>query len=182
MRLATVFLTLPLFLCATNALADGKYVTLNKKNHPLGEVDTEKALVYVVRPATMGFAIKSFFLVDDEIMGINKGRSYFFTYVEPGSHVFWSKSENIDAMEFKVEAGKTYFIKQKVQMGGFRARTKLELLDEIDGQAALAKCKKHSTMTEEGRLKGLEIARDHRKDTQEDLDRRARKEAKETQQ
>ncbi len=181
MKLVAMSLALSAFLCTGNALADGKYVTLDKKNHPLGEVDPEKALVYVVRPATMGFAIKSFFLIDDEIMGINKGKSYFFTHVEPGVHVFWSKSENVDAMEFEVEAGQTYYIKQKVKMGGFRARTKLELLDETDGQAALAKCKKHSIMTEEGRLKGMEIARDHRKDTQEDLDRRARKEAKETQ-
>ena len=177
MRLTAISLALSAFLCAGNALAESKYVTLDKNNHPLGEVDAEKALVYVVRPATMGFAIKSFFLVDDEVLGINKGKSYFFTYVEPGAHVFWSKSENVDAMELEVEAGRTYYIKQNVQMGGFRARTKIELLDETDGQAALAKCKNYSTMTEEGRLKGMEIAREHRKDTQEDLDRRAKKDA-----
>jgi hypothetical protein len=71
--------------------------------------------------------------IDDEILGINKGESYFFAYVAPGKHVFWSKSENVDALELTVEAGKTYYIQQHVRMGGFRARTKLEVLDEAEG-------------------------------------------------
>lgn len=148
------------------------------KEHPLGEVKPDKALVYVIRPAKMGFAIKSFFLCDDEILGINRGSSYFFAHVNPGKHVFWSKSENVDALELEVEAGKTYYIQQRVRMGGFRARTKLEVLDEEKGKAALEKCKKYGTLTAKGREKGMEIARDHKKDTQEDLDRRAKKNAK----
>ena len=60
-----------------------------------------------------------------------------------------------------------------MQIGGFRARTRLEVLDEANGKEALARCKKHGTMTEEGRRKGAEIVRDHLRDIQEDLDRRA---------
>jgi len=146
---------------------------------PKGEVAPDKALVYVVRPASVGFAIKSFFLCDDEILGINKGRCYFFAQVAPGKHLFWSKSENVDALELTVEAGKTYYIKQGIQMGAFRARTKVEVLDEAEGQAALGKCKHHTTMTAKGVEKGKEIAREHKADTQEDIDRRAKKAAKE---
>lgn len=150
------------------------YVSFTKDN-PRGEIQEGKALLYVVRPTSMGFAIKSFFMIDDEIVGINKGSSYFFVPVEPGKHVFWSKSENVDALELEIEAGKTYYIQQKVQMGGFRARTKLEVLDRAEGEEALAKCKKHGTLTAKGREKGAEIVAEHKDATQKDLDRRARK-------
>ncbi len=76
-----------------------------------------------------------------------------------------------------MEGGHTYYIQQHVKMGGFRARTKLDVLDGAAGQEALAKCKKHGTLTDHGREKGREIARGHRKDTQDDLDRRAREAA-----
>ncbi len=155
---------------------DEGYVNFSK-DHPTGTVKPDKALVYVVRPTSMGFAIKSFFLCDDEILGINRGSSYFFVQVDPGKHVFWSRSENVDAMELQVEGGHTYYIQQHVKMGGFRARTKLDLLDEATGKEALSDCKKHGTLTDQGRAKGREIAREYRKDTQEDLDRRAREAA-----
>ena len=74
------------------------------KEHPLAEAD--RALIYVVRPTSIGAAIKSFFMCDEEILGINRGNSYFFAHVEPGRHVFWSKSENVDALELEIEAGK----------------------------------------------------------------------------
>jgi len=156
----------------------GAYVVFEEER-PMGEVAPDKALVYIVRPAFVGFAIKSFFFCDDEPLGINKGQSYFFAHVPPGKHVFWSKSENVDALELAVEAGKTYYIQQHVQMGGFRARTKLEVLDEAKGKTVLDKCEKRAVMTARGVEKAKEIALEHKKDTQEDLDRRAAKEAKE---
>ncbi|HEU4401998.1 MAG TPA: DUF2846 domain-containing protein [Candidatus Polarisedimenticolia bacterium] len=152
---------------------DAAYVTFSD-DHPAGEARPDKALVYVVRPTKIGFAIKSFFLCDDAILGINKGSSYFFAQVDPGRHLFWSKSENVDGLELKVEAGKTYYIQQQVKMGAFRARTKLEVLDEAAGREALAKCKKYGAMTVKGRAKGQEIARDHKKDALEDVERRAK--------
>jgi hypothetical protein len=155
---------------------EGGYVRFEEER-TMGVVEPDKALVYVVRPAHVGFAVKSFFLCDDEILGINKGDSYFFAQVAPGKHVFWSKSENVDALELTVEAGKTYYLQQHVQMGFGRARTKLEVLDDKEGKAALDKCQKRSVMTERGIEKGKEYARDHKKDTEEDLARRAREEA-----
>ncbi len=171
----------PAFAGSKNADKDDEGYVNFSKDHPLGESKPDKALIYVVRPTSVGFAIKSFFLCDDDILGINRGSSYFFAYLDPGKHVFWSKSENVDALELQVEAGHTYYIQQHVRMGGFRARTKLEVLNETDGTKALADCSKHGTMTDTGREKGKEIARDYKKNTQEDLDRRAR-EAKEKKQ
>ncbi len=51
---------------------DEGYVNFTK-DHPTGTVQPDKALIYVVRPTSMGYAIKSFFLCDDEILGINRG-------------------------------------------------------------------------------------------------------------
>lgn len=150
-----------------------EYVTFSDE-HPLGSPQTGHALLYVVRPTSVGFAIKSFFFVDDTIIGINRGSSYFFTDVTPGKHVLWSKSENVDALEMTFEAGKTYYLQQQVQMGGFRARTKLKMLDETEGAEALAKCKKHGTMGAAGIAKGNEYAATLKANVQEDLDRRAR--------
>src|SRR5262245_29572911 len=69
---------------------DEGYVAFTK-DHPLGTPEEGKALVYVVRPTSAAFGVKSFFLIDDAIAGINKGSSYFFVQVDPGKHVFWSK-------------------------------------------------------------------------------------------
>ena len=141
------------------------------------ETRADKALVVVVRPAKIGFAIKSFFLVDEEPLGINKGKSYFFAHVEPGSHVFWSKSENVDALELAVEAGKTYYFQQHVQVGALKARTKLETLSEEEGRRLMEKCSRYATMTDRGRARGVEIAKEHKDSTQKDLERRAKKAA-----
>ncbi len=156
---------------------EGEYVTF-ADDHPLGEIKPDQALLYVVRPTSIGFAIKSFSFVDNTIVGINRGSSYFFVDVTPGKHILWSKSENVDALEVTFEAGKTYYLQQQVQLGGFRARTKLKMLDATEGPAALAKCKKHGTMGLAGVAKGMHYAATLKANVQEDLDRRA-KEAEE---
>jgi len=155
-------------------LSDKKQVELSK-DRPMGKLQAGKALVYVVRPAFVGTTIKTYFVCDDDFKGINKGKSYFFFHVDPGKHVFWSKAENVDALELDVKAGQTYFIKQKIQMGALRARVKLVVLSEFEGKAALAKCKRHSTPTDRGMEKGKEIAIKYKENTAEDLARRARK-------
>ena len=155
---------------------DDEYVTFTKE-HPLGEAKPGQALLYVVRPTSIGFAIKSFFFVDDAIRGINRGSSYFFVDVPPGKHVLWSKSENVDALELQFEAGKTYYVQQKVQPGWGRARTRLELLSDAEGKEALAKCSKHGVMQAAGVTKGNEYAATLKANVQEDLDRKAKEAA-----
>lgn len=155
---------------------DDEYVVFTD-DHPLGEVKPDQALLYVVRPTSIGYAIKSFFFIDDTIVGVNRGSSYFYIDVTPGKHVLWSKSENTDALEATFEAGGTYYVQQQVQMGGFRARTKLLMLGDEEGKAALAKCKKHGTIGAAGIAKGKEYAATLKPNVQEDLDRRAREAA-----
>lgn len=145
------------------------------KDRPMAEVDANKALIYVVRPTFVGKAVKTYFICDDEFKGINKGQTYFYFYIEPGKHVFWSKAENVDALELEVKAGETYYIKQGIQMGMLKARVKLFVLSTDEGQMAMEKCKKHIRYTEKGNEKGNEIAIKYIENTKKDLARREKK-------
>lgn len=186
--LLAVFVALLLFACQPSASLAGEkdadeskdeigYVKFEKV-HVRGEVKPDKALVYFLRPTSMGAAIKSFVMCDDEIIGINRGKSYFFAQIEPGKRVLWAKSENVDALELDLQPGVTYYVRNSPQTGVFKARTKLDLLSDQDGLKALEKCKKFGELTEAGRQKGAEIVKLYKENTQKDLERRAKDEAK----
>jgi hypothetical protein len=92
------------------------------------------------------------------VLGLTKGDTFAFAYVEPGERLFWSRAENVSALTTNVEAGKTYYLKQNVRMGGLKARVKLEILDETEGHEMLEKCGHHSTLTDAGKARAAEIA------------------------
>jgi hypothetical protein len=94
-------------------------------------------MIYVLRTTIIGYKIASKLAVDGEWKGVNRGRSYFFFTVDPGEHYFCSESENQDYLALKVEAGKTYFLQQKVEAGVWKARTNLEIMSEADGRKRL---------------------------------------------
>ncbi len=120
------------------------------------EPPPDAAVVYVVRPAMLGKAIKAWAFVDETTIGVNKGKHYTFATVPPGRHVFWARAENVSALEMNVEAGVSYYLKQGVQMGGLKARVKLVAVSEMEGKAAIEKCK-YTQLTDEGRARGAEI-------------------------
>ena len=118
----------------------GIRVETDKGSHPTPEPKEGKALVYVLRPAFVGFKIQTKLAVDGEWVGANRGRNYFFLDLDPGEHHFCSKAENRSSLALRLEAGKTYFIEQKIGMGLMKARNKLVLLSEGDGREKLAEC------------------------------------------
>ncbi len=99
------------------------------------------ALVYFVRPSSLGAAIKMGVTCDGTAIGSTHGKRYIFSSVKPGKRVFVSSAENKDELVLVVEAGKTYFIEQQVKMGIIAARNRLERLEEAAGRQKLAKCK-----------------------------------------
>ncbi|MGI8668758.1 MAG: DUF2846 domain-containing protein [Aridibacter sp.] len=105
----------------------------DKKQHPTPEPPEDKALIYVLRPTIIGFKIHSKLAVDGEWKGVNRGRTYFYFTVEPGERYFCSESENQDYLKLNVEAGKTYYLQQKVEMGMWKARTNLVVMTEEKG-------------------------------------------------
>jgi len=112
----------------------------DKTTHPTPEPPPDKALVYIVRPTMMGNKIQSKLAVDGQWVGANRGHNYFFLTLDPGQHYFCSKAENRSVLAVSLEAGKTYFLEQKIKMGFMKARNKLALLREEEGKAKLAKC------------------------------------------
>jgi len=100
-----------------------------------------KALVYVVRPNRAGGIIKFKFHVDGKHVGTTKSRQFLYSILNPGPHLFMSKAENRSEMQLNLEAGKTYFIKQKIKIGGLKARNQLIQVNEREGREMLQKCK-----------------------------------------
>ena len=110
-----------------------------KNDHTMGVQTADKALIYVLRPTMMGMAIQTKLAVDGEWMGVNRGNSYFFFSVAQGEHYFCSRAENHSAIALKVEAGKTYYLQQEIQMGVMKARTILVVMDDAEAQKKLPK-------------------------------------------
>lgn len=119
----------------------------DKKQHPTPEPPADKALIYVIRPTMSGNKVQTKLGVDGKWMGVNRGDNYFFFTLDPGEHYFCSRAENNSVLALKVEAGKTYYLQQKIRFGWMKARNKLVVLDEAEGKEGLAKC--HLALFEE---------------------------------
>jgi len=102
---------------------------------------TGKALVYIVRPSSLGGAVKFKVSCDYKFIGATSGKRYIYTIQEPGNHEFISKAENEDILPIVLEANKTYYIEQVPKMGFLVARNRLALLDELSGKQKLMDCK-----------------------------------------
>lgn len=112
----------------------------DKTTHPMPEPPADKALIYVVRPTMGGNKVQTKLAVDGQFKGVNRGNNYFFFTIEPGMHYFCSQSENKSTLSLKVEAGKTYYLQQKIKLGFIKARNKLVAISEAEGKEALGKC------------------------------------------
>ena len=119
----------------------------DKKQHPRAEPQADKAIVYVIRPTSMGNKVQSKLALDGKWLGSNRGNNYFYFTADPGDHYFCSKAENRSVLQVNLEAGKTYYLQQKIQMGFMKARNKLVLLTEEEGTKGLEKC--HLSIAEE---------------------------------
>jgi uncharacterized protein DUF2846 len=116
-----------------------------------------EAVVYFVRPANMGMAINFWSFVDQRPVGMTKGNQHLATTVPAGEHVVWSRSGNVSALKMTFTAGQTYYLEQKVKMGGVRARVSLEVLDAEAGRKAVDETKP-AKQPDDAAEKGAEIA------------------------
>jgi hypothetical protein len=118
-------------------------VTTNKKDHPLAQPDSGKALIYVVEDIERGPTMRVG--LDGAWVGANKGKSYFFFPVDPGDHqlctkwqsgVFKKTAERIgSATAVNAEAGKVYYFRIQVYERTERDSTvKLEPVEPAEGQ------------------------------------------------
>jgi hypothetical protein len=102
--------------------------------------DSGKAIVYIVRPTIMAFAVPMRLDVDSFQVGWISTKTYLYTMLDPGEHTFISLSENEFHLKVNLEAGKIYYLEQEIRMGILYARTKLRLLNDEMGKKELCKC------------------------------------------
>jgi hypothetical protein len=88
-----------------------------------------KALVYFTRVSSTGFLINFKYFDNEKYLGKFNHGKYLAYECEPGKHLFWAKSENVDYLEAELEAGKVYIIDSEPQMGAIKAAVKLVPFD-----------------------------------------------------
>ena len=135
--LLLIFVCTILFSCAgTLPKAD---MALDQRAKAM-TVPEDKALVYVIRPSSLGFAVGMHFFCDNKKVGTTTGQRYFYMLLDPGRHQFMSKAENKSEQILNLKAGRTYYLEQQVKMGFLKARNNLELLSGQEGKEKLMKC------------------------------------------
>ncbi|MCC5613074.1 hypothetical protein LC612_41975, partial [Nostoc sp. CHAB 5834] len=85
-----------------------------------------------VRPSLMGFAINFSYFDSTKFIGRFNCPKYIRYECEPGSHLFWARSENRDFVEAEVAPDKIYFIEATPQMGGIKAGVRLVVVNPTD--------------------------------------------------
>ncbi|WP_370476565.1 DUF2846 domain-containing protein [Tamlana flava] len=137
-----------LFLLLVGCAATTQYVQVSDSNKKSNNYSSETmAQIYVLRPSSFGSAITFKIYQNEKFIGELGPNSYLAWQVDPanGQIEVISKSENYSVLSVTPEAGKTYYIKQKVKMGWIMARTDLELLSEEEAVEMLKKLKSPKT-------------------------------------
>lgn len=104
-------------------------VKVDKKNHPLPELKSDKALVVVVCPTLwirnegVGYQYKLY--ANGQVIAVNKMGTYSFAYLDPGKYLLVSQSANASGFRMKLEAGKGYYFFQDTFKGRLKPRTTL---------------------------------------------------------
>lgn len=104
-------------------------LTTSVRGQGIQPAPSNKAVVYFIRTSSYGFLINFSYFDSTKLIGIFAGQGYFRYECEPGSHLFWARSENKDFIEAHVDAGKIYFIEALVETGWGKARVELNPVD-----------------------------------------------------
>lgn len=97
-----------------------------------------KAIVYVVRPSSLGTLIRFNVFVDNKEpeseMGYTRGAQYIYFNLKPGDHQILSKAENWAETNVSAKAGDIIFIQQEPSMGIIMARNSILKLQDYEGK------------------------------------------------
>ena len=97
-----------------------------------------KAIVYVVRPSSLGGLIRFNVFVGDEEpaseMGYTRSSQYIYFNLTPGKHRILSKAEVLAETEVSAQEGDIIFIQQEPSIGIVMARNNLFKLPEDEGK------------------------------------------------
>jgi hypothetical protein len=102
---------------------------------------TDKAGLYIYRNESMGAAVTMDVDLDGKEIGKTAANTYLYKEVEAGKHTIHSKAENIDAIEIDAKPGTLIYVWQEVKMGLLYARTKLHLVNDVEGKKGVLETK-----------------------------------------
>ena len=165
-----IFIGLLLLLLAASCYAQGggtnttKY-TIKHETKQMGEATSDKALVYILRPAFLPYLTYTWTFVGDQFIGVTDAKNYTYALVSPGAHTLWSTSDHWGAMMLTVEAGKTYYIQQMMaygSVGQYSISWAVHLREAKEKKLEkYFKKSTHVTPTEQARAKAQEIIGEH---------------------
>jgi hypothetical protein len=100
--------------------------------------DANKAIVYVVRPSSLGGLVRFNVFVDDHApeseVGYTRSSQYIYFNLSPGQHTLYSKAENWAEIAVEAKANDIIFIQQEPAMGFFISRNNLFKLEDYQGK------------------------------------------------
>lgn len=135
--IALIALSLSLGGCASVNMGDAKQDAALKTF----AIPKDKAGVYIYRNESMGAAVKMNVELNGQSIGQTAANTYLYKEVTPGKHTFTSKTENDSSVEVDAKPGTLLYIWQEVKMGLLSARSKLQLVDQAQGQKGVRKTK-----------------------------------------
>lgn len=91
-----------------------------------------KSVVYFARVVSTGSLINFKYFDGNQYLGKYNARKYIRYECEPGKHLFWARSENVDFIEADLKEGAIYFIDVKPQIGLNKAQVKLVPINKDD--------------------------------------------------
>ena len=117
MKNALIIVSFILFNC---------FISVGQTINPAPE---EKSVVYFVRTSSMGAAINFSYFDSTSLIGKCNGKNYIRYECEPGTHLFWARSENKSSVEADIDPGKIYFLDAIPKMGLGKAKVTLLPMD-----------------------------------------------------
>jgi len=102
----------------------------------------DKGIIYFYRPSAFAGAAVSYDIrLNDNIIGAVRNGTYFYKMLEPGSYVFWARTEAKKEINMEIESGKNQYIKCGVGWGFFVGHPKFSVVPEVTGKNEIKGCK-----------------------------------------
>ena len=100
--------------------------------------NSDKAMVYIVRPSSLGGLIRFNVFLDDQEdaseMGYTRASQYIYFNLPPGEHKIYSKAENWAETTIVANTGEVIFLQQEPIIGVIMARNNLYKIEEYLGK------------------------------------------------
>lgn len=134
-----LFALLGLCVFMSGCMSIGQFVAQPNLNNRID--DPSKARIYVIRVARYAHKLPLQVFQDGELIANTKGMCYLTWEKEPGPVTIMGKAKNESVLNLNLEAGKVYYIQQRVHASGLASANDMILRDEKTGRELLAKGK-----------------------------------------